>query len=211
MFTGIIQEIGTIKKIAQKGDNRGITIEAKKILQDQKDGDSININGVCSTITKIDKSSFTIEYMPETLKRTTAQDWHEKQEVNLESAMKLSDKINGHLVLGHIDATGNIKKITDKKESKEITISFPQELAQFIAFKGSISVDGVSLTVSKLSTNDFNISLVPYTIDNTVFKNAKEKDKVNIEIDMLSRYLKRMFDARDKESSYEFLKERGFI
>lgn len=211
MFTGIITEIGTITKIHAATETKEVTIKAPKTTAESKIGDSISINGVCSTIINKTDDSFTVSYMPETLQITSVDEWKENQEVNLEMALTLQDKLSGHLVQGHVDATGTITNVEKRDETMDITIEYPHELAQFIAFKGAITVDGVSLTVSNLSEKTFRISLVPFTIENTIFKNAKKGDKANIEVDMMSRYLKRMFDARDKQSSYEFLKDRGFI
>ena len=211
MFTGIIKEIGSIKNITKKDDNFVIEIRASQVLKDLKTGDSVNVEGICSTVTETTKDSFIVSYMPETLKRTTVSLWKINDKLNLEPAMILSDKINGHLVQGHIDAIGSIKKITKGKDSSEIEVSYPQDLAKFIAFKGSVCVDGISLTVSQIEDDCFTVSIIPYTALNTTLGNKRENDKVNIEVDMISRYLKQLFDERDSQSSYEFLQERGFI
>jgi riboflavin synthase len=212
MFTGIIQKIGIIKSISENNQNKIIEIEIPKHKIDYQKGESICINGICSTVINSSKNSFQVEYMPETLKLTTVNFWQKGDKLNLEASLKISDKLDGHFVLGHIDAIGEIIKIRNNKNSGyEIDISFPQKLSKFLAFKGSIAVDGVSLTISNLEENFFTISLIPYTLEHTNFSIKKEKDKVNLEIDLLMRYLKRLFDARDKETTYEFLKERGFI
>jgi riboflavin synthase len=207
MFTGIIQKIGTIKKISANGENSVIEITASTILNGQKKGDSISINGICSTITGLSKTAFTVEFMPETLKKTTASKWKEEEKVNLEPALKVGDNMSGHFVSGHVDTTGKIRTINDN----EIDILYPRELAKFLALKGSVTVDGISLTISKLEENFFTVSLIPHTLENTTIGIKKEGDLVNIEIDIIARYLKRLFDARDKQTNYEFLKERGFI
>jgi len=213
MFTGIIKEIGEVKKTALKDGNLLIQIACRDILKDLKTGDSVNINGICSTVIKISRDSFDVNYMEETQKITTVKEWKESCKVNLEPALRLSDPLNGHLVSGHIDYISKIKKIHTNTVDKnvEIDIEFPKEFSKFIALKGSITVDGVSLTVSYLDDDYFRVSLIPYTFKNTTLGNNKENDKVNIEIDLLSRYLLRLFDERDNQTSYEFLKERGFI
>jgi len=211
MFTGIIQEIGKIKKITKDGDNLIVEIIATKTLKGLKTGDSVNIEGICSTAVKIKKNSFIVSYMPETIKRTTVSLWSVKNSVNLESALKLSDKLNGHLVSGHIDCTTAIKNIHKKEKNLEIDIALPEEIKKFTAFKGSIAIDGISLTVSFMENDFFTVSLIPHTIKNTTLGIKKIGDKVNIEVDMISRYLKQLFDERDSQSSYEFLQERGFI
>lgn len=210
MFTGIIQQKGKIKKIKKSSGLTSMLVELNKPM-DINEGDSLNLNGVCSTITEVSKNSFEVEYMPETLQKTNISDLKDNDEINIESALKASDKLNGHLVTGHIDSTGKILEIKDEGSSKEFKISYPDEIAKYIAFKGSITVDGVSLTVSFLEDGAFSVSLIPYTLKNTTFGNKKKDDFVNIEVDIISRYLKRLFDERDKQSNYEFLKERGFI
>ncbi|MFC1655353.1 riboflavin synthase [Patescibacteria group bacterium] len=190
MFTGIIQEIGTIKKITQDGDNKVVEIEAKTTLKDCKKGGSICVNGICSTVMNISDSEFSVEYMPETLKLTTVQDWQEKESVNLESSLTLSDKLSGHFVAGHVDAVG---KIINIKEN-DFDISFPPEIAKFIAFKGSITVDGISLTVSKLDDEHFTVSIIPHTLENTTLGKKIVSDTINLEVDLISRYLQRFAD-----------------
>lgn len=211
MFTGIIQELGTIKGITKKDDLTVIEIESKDLLKDLKVGDSISVEGICSTVTDLKPDSFLIEFMPETMEITSASTWQINDKINLEPAMKLSDKINGHFVSGHIDSTGKITNIKEGEKTKDISISHPHEFSKFIAMKGSISVDGISLTVSKIEEKEFTISLIPHTIENTTLGIKKVGDKVNLEVDLLSRYLKQLFDERDRETSYEFLKDRGFI
>lgn len=210
MFTGIIQQTGTVNEITRSEEVVKVVISFNSPIN-LKDGDSVNLNGICSTITEHTDKSFTVEFMPETLKRTTANNWHENYKVNIETALQLNDKLNGHLVMGHVDATGKITNIEEKDKTKEITITYPGKLARFIAFKGSVCIDGVSLTLSYLEDNSFSVSLIPYTIKNTILGAKKVNDTVNIEVDMISRYLKRLFDERDKQSNYEFLKDRGFI
>lgn len=211
MFTGIIQEIGKIKKIAKDGDNIVVEITADLCLKNLKKGDSLNLDGICSTVTDIGNDFFSVCYMPETLKRTTVIEWEVKRKINIEPPLKLSDRLNGHFVAGHIDCCSKIKKIRKSNKNLEMEIDLPEEIKKFTAFKGSVSVDGVSLTISHLDENSFTVSLIPYTIQNTTLGCRKIGDKVNIETDILSKYLKQLFDERDKQSSYEFLQERGFI
>lgn len=204
MFTGIIKDLGIIKSLKKEGDNLVASIESK--LKFEID-DSVAVNGVCSTVTQTDGSIFTVSYMPETLKITDISKWKEKDKVNLEPPLEIGDKLNGHFVQGHVDSTAKITKI----ENNEITIAFPRQFSKFIALKGSISVDGISLTISNLFENAFAVSLIPHTLENTTLGFKKVGDLVNIEVDMISRYLKQLFDERDHQTNYEFLKERGFI
>jgi riboflavin synthase len=204
MFTGIIKDLGTIESLKKERDNLVATIKSK--LQFEID-DSVAINGVCSTVVRTDGKTFTVEYMPETIKVTDISKWKQGDKVNLEPPLSLGDKLNGHFVQGHVDSTAKIIKI----QNNEITIAFPREFSKYIALKGSISVDGISLTISNLSENAFTVSLIPHTLENTTLGFKKPKDLVNMEVDMISRYLKQLFDERDHQTNYEFLKERGFI
>ncbi|MFC1647635.1 riboflavin synthase [Patescibacteria group bacterium] len=204
MFTGIVKELGIIKSLKKEADKLIATIES-----DQKFNvdDSVSVNGVCSTVILVGDGSFTVEYMPETLKITDITKWNEGDKVNLEPPLTLGDKLNGHFVQGHVDTTAKITKI----HKNEFEIAFPKEFSKYIAIKGSISVDGISLTISNISKNTFTVSLIPHTLKNTTLGFKNEGDLVNIEVDMISRYLKRLFDERDKQTDYQFLKERNFI
>ncbi|MFC1600253.1 riboflavin synthase [Patescibacteria group bacterium] len=204
MFTGIIKELGTIKSLKKEGDKLVVTIISDEKLEVD---DSISVNGVCSTVISTNNNEFVVEYMPESLKITDINKWAQEDKVNLEPPLAVGDKINGHFVQGHIDTTGKISKI----ENDEFEIAFPKEYSKYIALKGSISVDGISLTISEVSKNTFKVSLISHTLKNTTLGFKKVGDLVNIEVDMMSRYLKRLFDERDNQTDYEFLKERGFI
>jgi len=211
MFTGIIEETGKIKKITKDGENLLVEISASKSLKGLKLGDSLNLDGICSTVIKINKDSFEVSYMEETQKRTSVSEWKKDYEINIEPALKLSGRLNGHFVTGHIDCTGEIKNIKNSGKTMEIDISLLEDIKKFTAFKGSITVDGISLTVSFVENEYFSVSLIPHTIQNTTLGVKKTGDKVNLEVDLISRYLKQLFDERESQSSYEFLQERGFI
>lgn len=212
MFTGIICEVGEIKEVSEKKGNILLTISAQESLKDKKKGDSIAVDGVCTTIVDLGKNYFSVELMPETLRKTSFSDLKVSSKVNLESPLKLNDNIDGHLVLGHIDSTGEVVKFENEGESsKVLTIRFPLILAKFLALKGSVAVDGVSLTISDLQTDTFSVSLIPHTLENTNLGDLKAGSKVNLEIDMLARYLERMLGDKEKETKYEWLQERGFI
>jgi len=211
MFTGIIKEIGIITNIKKSGKNSIFTIRTKSILNNKKVGQSIAVNGACSTITKIAKNTFEFTAMPETLKRTNLKTLKKSSEVNLEDSLKLNEDIDGHLIQGHVDTEGEVTGLTKLKGRVILTIKYPKEIAKYLAFKGSISINGVSLTISDLTGEDFSVDLIPHTLKNTNLSSLKKKDKVNLEIDMIARYLKRLLDAKEKEFTYDFLKERGFI
>jgi riboflavin synthase len=211
MFTGIIKTIGTIRDIKRTKDLIQVTIKPNINPPHCSPGDSINIDGICSTITNNDNDIFHVEYMPETIQKTTVSKWEKQKHVNIEPSLTMSDALGGHFVMGHVDATGKVTAVNSTGDSKEITITYPQRLQKFLALKGSVSIDGISLTISKLEERHITLSLIPHTLSHTTLGEKQKGDIVNIEIDMLSRYLKQLFDERDKQTSYEFLRDRGFI
>lgn len=211
MFTGIIKSVGKITEIQKKEEVLEVTIKSDLDSPHLNEGDSVNVDGICSTVIVHEGNILKFQYMPETIKKTSVSKWQKDTKVNLEPSLSLQDAVGGHFVMGHVDAIGTIKKITSEENTKEIEITYPKELRKFIALKGSISVNGISLTVSMLERNTFKVSIIPHTLEHTTIGQKKEEDIVNIEIDMLSRYLKQLFDERDKQTSYEFLKDRGFI
>lgn len=206
MFTGIIQELGVIKAIEKAKDLTRFEVEAKSIIKDKKIGDSIAVNGACVTVTKLSKKGFSFDAINETIKLTNFKEFKEGSEVNLEAALKFNQSLDGHLVQGHVDTEGTVVKT-----GKTLSIRFPKELAQFLAYKGSITINGVSLTITDLQHDFFSVELIPHTLENTNLKNLKDEDKVNLEVDMIARYLHRMLGEKEKESKYHFLKERNLI
>jgi riboflavin synthase len=188
MFTGIIETTGKIKKI--NGYNR--TIEAQNFLADIKIGDSIAVNGVCTTVISLGQNEFTIELMPETLRVTNFNEIKEGEEVNLEKSLKMNGRLDGHFVLGHVDGVGRILEIKEDGEFIEIIISAPENLRKYLARKGTVAVNGVSLTISEDLGESFKVSLITHTREVTNFKNIKKGDAVNLEIDMLARYLEKL-------------------
>lgn len=211
MFTGIIQEIGIVRKIDKKTRFTTVIITARKILKGKKIGESIAVNGVCVTITKMEKDSFSCDLIPETLKKSNLIKLKNKDEVNLEPALTLNQSLDGNLVQGHIDTIGLVKELNQKTERTILTIEFPLEIAQYLAFKGTITINGVSLTITDLQEKDFSVELIPHTLENTNLKNLKKGDPVNLEVDLIARYLERLLLAKDKEAKYFFLKERNLI
>ncbi len=207
MFTGIIQEIGKIINIKKVETGKTFSIKSTKVIKNKSIGQSIAVNGICTTITKIDKGEFEFYAMSETLNITNLNKLEIGSKINLESALKLDQSLDGHLLQGHIDETGVVKKIKDN----ELTISFSPKISPFLSFKGSISINGVSLTISELQEDTFSVNLIPHTLKETNLGGLKKGDIVNIEIDVIARYIKRLLDCKEKEVKYEFLKERGFI
>lgn len=186
MFTGIIKHIGTVKK-----NSLGTLLIYSPTLS-PNNSDSIAVDGVCLTVGANKNHIIEFDVMPETLKCTTLKVLKNGDSVNMETALKLSDFLGGHLVTGHVDSAGEVKKIKKDKKSKIITFSFPKRLAKFIANKGSIAVNGVSLTVINASSSIFEVSLVEYTLQHTNLGNLHVFDKVNLEVDIIARYLENL-------------------
>lgn len=211
MFTGIIEEIGKIQTVDNSGNSKIFTVLAKNILENKKIGGSISVNGACMTIVQIENGHFKFETLNETLKKTNLCKLKNGNLVNLESPLTLQKPIDGHLVLGHIDEMAEVHTVKKEKGDKVIKIKTPKNLNKYLALKGSITVNGVSLTISHLEENFFSVNLISHTLKCTNLGNMKKGDFINLEIDMLARYLKRLLDDKEKETTYEFLKERNFI
>lgn len=209
MFTGIITEIGKVKKV-QKEKSFIIEIIGPKTVKDKNLGQSIAVNGVCVTITKISKDSFEFEAIPETLEQSNLKSLQEGDEVNLEAAMTLNQGLDGYLVQGHIDSKGKVLDFS-QKEKATLTIEFPEEISRYLAFKGSITVNGVNLTVSELQENFFRVDLTQFTLENTTLKNLKKDDMVNLETDIIAKYLENLLNHKEKETKFQFLKDRNLI
>ena len=195
MFTGIIKKVSLVEKISIKKGSLFLEIKKPKKWK-VWEGQSIAINGICSTVKKEGSGFFQIEYMPETIKKTTAGEWKVGSVVNLESSLALQDLVDGHLVQGHVDTCGEIINIKKEKESKVMEIKIPQKFMRFIAEKGSVAVDGISLTVVGIGLNWFSISLVSYTLENTNLGEVEIGDKVNIETDVLAKYLDKLLSGK---------------
>ncbi len=191
MFTGIIKKTSVIQKVGKKSGNIFLSIKIPagwKVFL----GQSLAINGVCSTVKKISRGYFEVEYMPETIKKTTASFLREGDLVNLERSLKLNDFVDGHLVQGHVDGIGKIAEIKKAGLSVLLKISVAKKLMRFIAPKGSVAIDGISLTVVDIGKNWLSVSLVRYNLENTNLGKIKKGDRVNIETDVLAKYLARL-------------------
>ncbi len=194
MFSGIVQEIGVVENIKSLNEILNIEISSLELMSDLKEGDSIAVDGCCQTVVNKNKSSFVVQATEETLSKTNFKNLKIGSKVNLESALKLGDKINGHLVTGHIDTVGEISDVLSFFDNKIIKITFPASLKNFIAPKGSITVNGVSLTVIEVEKSEFSFTLIPYTRDNTNLGFLNSGDTVNLEVDLVSRYLVNYMD-----------------
>lgn len=208
MFTGLIEDLGKVKEIVNQNGGKLFLIELGLDCSDIKIGDSISINGACQTVIKKDGSLLTFEAMAETINRTNFNYLKIGDFVNIERAMKINSRLDGHLVSGHIDCISKLNSIKDEGVAK--IFNFRGDTA-LIVEKGSISINGISLTVSKVSDNNFEVSILPYTFQNTNLKYLKQNDVVNIEYDMVAKYIKK-FTENKKESKItkEFLLENGF-
>jgi len=214
MFTGIIEEIGKIKSINRIKDITKLIVSADKILTNMELGDSVSIDGVCLTIVKFTKSEFEVDLSPETLTLTTFKHKQINDMVNLERALRLGDKLGGHFVTGHIDGMGKINQIEKKGDSFIYSFTADDSILSNIVQKGSIAIDGISLTIAELNKKSFSVAIIPYTYNNTTFRYKKSGDLVNIETDMLGKYVKKYIGFEEEHKSVideEFLKKYGFL
>ncbi|MBI2428709.1 MAG: riboflavin synthase [Ignavibacteriales bacterium] len=189
MFTGLVEEIGRIVSIKKMGDGLEFVIEARKVLQGIGIDNSICVNGVCLTVVKKKKSQFIVQVVKETLNKTNLGDVKVGKFVNLERSVRLHDRLGGHLVQGHVDTTGTVKKVKVLESSWMYTIAFPKEFRKYLISVGSISVDGTSLTVARLTKQEMTIAIIPYTYKNTVFQFYQAGSKVNLEFDVIGKYI----------------------
>jgi riboflavin synthase len=191
MFTGIIEAVGQIKQVEQRDKGVRLTIASERLdFSDVGVGDSIAANGVCLTVTSLSGNAYTVDVSQESLNCTVG--LGEPGEVNLEKAMRLSDRLGGHLVSGHVDGVGEVVKFEPVGESHQLMIRAPRDISRFIAPKGSITVNGVSLTVNEVRDATFSINLIPHTVEVTTLKYLKPGARVNLEVDMLARYVDRL-------------------
>ena len=195
MFTGIIEGLGKISQV--KPLDGGIEISVESLLARELEvDDSISINGVCQTVVSKDDDIFTVQAVEETLRKTTFGDLSESEFVNLERALSLNTRIDGHIIQGHVDTTGTISDIQKEGTNWLFTIQYPEEYKDLIVGRGSISIDGISLTVAREEDNYFKVAIIPFTIEHTSLKDKKAGDRVNLEFDILGKYVQRYMDNR---------------
>lgn len=220
MFTGIIEEIGKIVSIRKGAKSAVLAIEGPFVLQDAKVGDSIAVNGICLTATTIAGNVFTADVMAETMRRTALGNLRVGSPVNLERAMAANGRFGGHIVSGHIDGTGTITDMRQEENAVWVTIATDASIMRYIIEKGSIAIDGISLTVAAVSEKDFQVSVIPHTKQETTLLTKKVGDLVNLENDVVGKYVEHLmkFDAREGKSSQSesrvdmgFLAEHGFL
>ena len=197
MFTGIIEAVGRVAAVKSAGQSAALTIDAGGMdLSDVSVGDSIACNGVCLTVTALVPQGFTVDVSQETLRVTSG--FGPGTAINLEKSLRLSDRLGGHLVSGHVDGVGTVTTVKPVDANWEIIVRFPAELGRYIARKGSIAINGISLTVNVVTADTFSVNLIPYTLAVTNLKDLKQGNRVNLEIDLVARYVERMFDRDDQ-------------
>lgn len=214
MFTGIIEEIGTIEVIQKQGISAELCIRCSKVLKSTKLGDSIAVNGVCLTVVKIEENVFWADVMTETMHRSNLSKIKEKDHVNLERAMAADGRFGGHMVSGHIDGIGTITQIRSEENAVWYTIEAMPELLRYIVEKGSVAIDGISLTVASVSEKNFQVSIIPYTRQETTLSEKQTGNLVNLECDILGKYVERFVGGAKKQQeskiTEEFLEKYGF-
>ena len=196
MFTGIVEEVGT----AKSASNDTLSISAKRALEDMAIGDSISVNGVCLTITSMENGALSVNVMPETLRRTDLGGLKRGVRVNLERPLTLNSRLGGHFMQGHVDGTGRVLSVTPDGDAYIMEIEVSSELMRYIVSKGFIGVDGVSLTVVNRTDNSFSVSLVSYTWEHTNFSRKRPGDLVNLEVDILAKYLEQLIKGGDSSA-----------
>ncbi|MDO4487637.1 MAG: riboflavin synthase [Eubacteriales bacterium] len=223
MFTGIIEETGFVKNVVSGHDSGEIRIGAKRVLEGTLVGDSIAVNGVCLTVTRLHADGFMADVMPVTLRRSNLGKLVTGSPVNLERAMAAGGRFGGHIVSGHIDGVGYIRETHKEGNAVWVTIGAPQEILRLIVEKGSIAIDGISLTVARLSKDSFSVSIIPHTGEETILLRKKPGDPVNLENDIVGKYVERLLglnvsreaednrqEKQNKGITLEFLRENGF-
>ena len=201
MFTGIVEELGEVVAVEELGDASRFTLRGPLVTEDARHGDSIAVNGVCLTVVDAGDGTFTADVMAETLKRSSLGALRPGSPVNLERAMALGGRLGGHLVQGHVDGTVTILARTPAEHWEIVTVSLPQDLARYVVEKGSITVDGISLTVVEAAADHFTVSLIPTTLALTTLGTKQPGEPVNLEVDVLAKYVERLLGARAGEGA----------
>jgi len=194
MFTGLVEELGRVQSVEERPAGRRFWIAASRVLEDARVGDSLACSGCCLTAVAVEPRRFAVEAVPETLRLTTLGDWRAGTTINLERSLRLSDRLGGHLVQGHVDGVGEVRARAVEGDGARVTIGLPHGLARFVALKGSLAVDGVSLTVAQVTDSTCEIAYIPHTLAVTSAGTYAPGTRVNLEVDLLARYLARMFE-----------------
>jgi len=217
VFTGIIEEMGVVKTVTKGMSGTGLTILAKGVLEGLTIGDSMTVNGVCQTVVGFDPTQFTVDVSPETLKVTTLGMVKAGDPVNLERAMRLSDRLGGHLVSGHVDGVGTVRDRAQDANAIQMTIAAPHEILKLCVLKGSIAVDGISLTINEVTAQGFRVTIIPHTAKVTTLGVKQVGDPVNLETDLIGKFVERLLREReglprpDIKIDQDYLSRRGLI
>ena len=197
MFTGIIEELGKVRSVERRGENARIIIEAKLVIEGTNHGDSIAVNGVCLTALDLQPDSFAADVSMETLARSTLGSLQAGTPVNLERSVTPATRLGGHIVQGHVDARGRLLAVVDHGESWTVRFGFPKEIARYLVFKGSVAVEGISLTIAGLADDYFEVAIIPKTWEVTNLSSLKVGDGVNLEVDVIGKYVERLLEFKN--------------
>lgn len=214
MFTGLIEETGTVSRVKKGHKSARITIDATLVLEDIHLGDSIAVNGICLTVTDFTRGSFTVDVMPETMSRTNLSGLIVQSKVHLERAMKVGSRFGGHIVSGHIDGLGTIRSFTKEDNATRLTVEIDSKLRRYMIEKGSVAIDGVSLTITKVESQWFQVGIIPMTGQETLLLQKMVGDLVNIECDVIGKYVEQLCRLQDgiqkPTMTEEYLRNNGF-
>ena len=198
MFTGIIEELGRVREIEQRGEDARIIIKAHTVTEGSRDGDSISVNGVCLTALEVKPDSFVADVSKETLFRSTLGSLKPGSPVNLERAVTPATRLGGHIVQGHVDARGKFLSSENHGDSWTFRFAYPKEIARYLVFKGSVAVEGISLTIANLTEEYFEIAVIPKTLEVTNFSHLRPGDEANLEVDVIAKYVERILAAKNR-------------
>jgi riboflavin synthase len=210
VFTGLIEEVGQIAGRTRRGSFQRLEVRAERVLEDLREGDSVNIDGVCQTAVEVGAGRFVVESVEETLRRTTLGELAVGQPVNLERALRADSRLGGHLVLGHVDGVGRITALIAGEHSWSLRVEPPAELGRYLVEKGSVAVDGISLTIASAEGAGFAVAVIPHTFGHTTLAHRRVGDRVNLEVDVIARYLERLLaDGPSPAGGLTFTRLRG--
>ena len=219
MFTGLIQTVGTVRQLDRQGQSAQLRIRSSLAQHDLCLGESIAVNGVCLTVVAWDSECFSVDVSPETLERSTLGQLLPNHQVNLERALRLTDRLGGHLVSGHIDCVGTVHRRYQDQNAVRIDITVPRESMRYVVEKGSVAIDGISLTVNHIENKSFSVAIIPHSLTMTTLKNCREGTRVNVETDLIGRYVERLLEWRGEGRKdpdggaldLDFLAKNGFL
>jgi riboflavin synthase len=212
MFTGLIEDVGSISRLDRGAGGALIAVSHSPAIDDLKEGDSVAVDGVCLTVTEVGSQSFSVDASAETMRRSTLRTTKLHQKVNLERALRFSDRLGGHLVTGHVDEVGTIARVMQEGNAWKITITITDKSARYLVEKGSVAVDGISLTVNEVEGDRFSVTIIPHTALHTLLTGKQVGDSVNIETDIIGKYLDRLITQEPgRKIDLNFLSEHGFL